>query len=83
MYGRIKSAVVELTIIVTSDSFGYTKLDAIADADEYLAENYPGEAWERIDEELDKYNAWSVRYQRHVPRPNDKRTNGPSWGASE
>ena len=82
MHGRIKSVKNELTIVVTSDDFGYTKRDAIADANEHFAENYPGEVWERVDVELDKYNAWSVRYRRVKGDPRDKRTDGPEWVAA-
>ena len=79
MHGRIKSATNELTIVVTSDDLGYTKQDAIADAAEYVAKIHPCERWEFIDVELDKYNAWSVRYRRQAPGPNERRTIGPSW----
>ena len=79
MHGRIKSATNELTIVVTSDDLGYRKSDAIADAEEYISENHPGEGWERLDVELDKYNAWSVRYRRNGIRAY-KRINGPAWG---
>lgn len=87
MHGRIKSVAVELTIVITSDDLGYTKRDAIVRADEYVAENYPGEQWDRIDEELDKYNAWSVRYERSQVGHRDRLFKGegfgPDWGASE
>jgi len=70
MHGRIKSAQVEITVVVTSDDLSYTKRDAIQDAGEYIAENHPGELWERLDAELDKYNVWSVRYRRTWAGPN-------------
>ena len=82
MHGRIKSAQVEITVVVTSDDLSYTKRNAIADAGEYIAENHPGELWERLDAELDKYNVWSVRYRRAGRGPNESRTAGPDWSAA-
>ena len=82
MDGRIKKVTNELTIVVTSDDFGYTKQDAIKDADEYLLLNYPDQNWWSLDVELDKYNAWSVRYRRQAPGPNEQRRQGPDWGTA-
>ena len=82
MHGRIKSATNELTIVVTSDDLSYSKFDAISDASVSVAETYPGEKWERVDVDLDKYNAWSVRYRRAEPGPNESRAAGPDWGTA-
>ena len=82
MHGRIRKVTNELTIVVTSDDLSYTKRDAIQDANEYITENYPGEHWDILDVELDKYNVWSVRYRRAERGPNESRTAGPDWGAT-
>ena len=82
MHGRIRKVTNELTIVVTSDDLSYTKQDAIKDADEYLLLNYPDQNWWSLDVELDKYNAWSVRYQRAERGPNESRSTGPDWGAT-
>jgi len=81
MHGRVKKVTNELIVIVTSDDLGYTKQDAILDAAEYVAENHPGERWEFVDVDLDKYNAWSLRYSRK-PSTDERRTQGPDWTAS-
>ena len=82
MHGRIKKVTNEIVVVVTSADFGYCKPFAIADATEYVAEAYPGERWEYVDVDLDKYNAWSVRFSAQTPGPNASRTNDPDWGAT-